>query len=462
VTLTQQHNGIDSQTDAKAGRTPSEFSAKIGYGETITPINQTEIEAHCKLMIETTVRLGIKTGKLVILAVDPDNNANKAYKHFALNGRNVGPRMTSYALAQVKARRNVYAAWAVFANDMPNDSRGGAKHATHIMALASDRDAYEGLTDDGELRPAKYGDTVLPASVSVQSSIQGERISHHDIYLLSEPAKPDDAKRVGEKLRQAMRADSGTGDIVRVLRIPGTPNFPNKKKVAAGRDPNPQATLTLQTGGALYSLEDIETATDAVISKQETGKPKQQACQKGSLPNLQPHIGRKTPDIDDVSNGLRNYVTTGAEDTNVDRSGKMHSIVADLYNKGFGIAEIEALLRSNPHGVAHKYINGSDRLSDEVARSFAKAQAGGTPKMPHWKPAAEFKSQRSAHRTASTRTSKSSAKAEPGNILDFDAEATAYPVDALGTLSPIARAVARSADAADDTSTQYVLTADNI
>src|SRR5256714_8488740 len=46
-------------------------------------------------------------------------------------------------------------------------------------------------------------------------------------------------KPIAVRLMNAARCDFGTQDLSHVWRIPGTPNWPNAKKVAAGRPRRP-------------------------------------------------------------------------------------------------------------------------------------------------------------------------------------------------------------------------------
>jgi hypothetical protein len=57
-----------------------------------------------------------------------------------------------------------------------------------------------------------------------------------------------------------------------------------------------------------------------------------------------------------------------------DRSAEFQSAVAAAVHTGMTPGELEALMRKYPEGCARKYLEGADRLREEIARSWAKAE----------------------------------------------------------------------------------------
>ena len=57
----------------------------------------------------------------------------------------------------------------------------------------------------------------------------------HEWLFLKHALTAAEGKRVGDALRAATGADSGTGVVTQPFRLPGTPNHPSAKKRARGR-----------------------------------------------------------------------------------------------------------------------------------------------------------------------------------------------------------------------------------
>ncbi|TIT73002.1 MAG: hypothetical protein E5W60_03370, partial [Mesorhizobium sp.] len=50
-------------------------------------------------------------------------------------------------------------------------------------------------------------------------------------WLFDRPLKPAEAKPLAEALKRATGSDNGTADVTHVWRVPGTLNWPNRKKL---------------------------------------------------------------------------------------------------------------------------------------------------------------------------------------------------------------------------------------
>ena len=98
----------------------------------------------------------------------------------------------------------------------------------------------------------------------------------HVYFLLHQPLPvTEDAIPRLEQLNKKFAIGLG-GDkchsLEHILRIPGTMNLPNAKKVAAGRKPTPVQALILD--GPRYTIEEIErlsTALEEVFSHRSEG-----------------------------------------------------------------------------------------------------------------------------------------------------------------------------------------------
>jgi len=71
-----------------------------------------------------------------------------------------------------------------------------------------------------------------------------------------------------------------------------------------------------------------------------------------------------------LSPGRRRIIIEGVPDGQ--RSDAFHGLVCGLTDDGLSAAQIEAVLRLAPTGIAAKYLDGADRLTEEIARCIAK------------------------------------------------------------------------------------------
>ena len=181
----------------------------------------------------------------------------------------------------------------------------------------------------------------------------------HEWLFLKHALTGAEGKRVGDALRAATGADSGTGVVTQPFRLAGTPNHPNAKKRARGR-------VTVPTR--------IERITDKVWAHTELLAKFPPAP---SAPPVQPPAARP-----DKRKKTSTRVATKAArkaTPKMDRSAQFQSTVAAAVSSGMTPDELEAQLREHPEGCASKYLEGTDRLRAEIDRSWAKVEAHARP-----------------------------------------------------------------------------------
>lgn len=101
--------------------------------------------------------------------------------------------------------------------------------------------------------------------------------------LLDKPLPPGEAKPLAMALKRAANSDHCTVDVSHVWRVPGCLNWPNAKKLARGRSPNPSAVRIAQPwDGSLTSVDELSTAIQPWLSAPETAS----AVSLGELPSL--------------------------------------------------------------------------------------------------------------------------------------------------------------------------------
>ena len=115
-------------------------------------------------------------------------------------------------------------------------------------------------------------------------------INRQAFYVFDPQNRPlvAEADAVGEALRHATGADSGTGDIARVFRLPGTLNWATPTKIKRGRPLAPQlAVIEKEMAGytALAMLRDklVRTTISTACNEMNGRPPGPQGAPESSL-----------------------------------------------------------------------------------------------------------------------------------------------------------------------------------
>jgi hypothetical protein len=124
--------------------------------------------------------------------------------------------------------RNVYCPLAVMRPDLADHKKGGEDDVVAVLGLVAD-------FDDADAKRWRDRLTVGPDYV-LQTSAE----RYQCFYLLLEPASVAAAKPIATRLRDYAKSDHGSLDLSHVWRVAGTLNWPNTRKLAAGRPPDPQ------------------------------------------------------------------------------------------------------------------------------------------------------------------------------------------------------------------------------
>ncbi len=124
--------------------------------------------------------------------------------------------------------RNIYAPWCLYAHDLARGKRGEIQDIVAVLALCADL--------DNDKEGTKVGIKDLPCDPSLV--IETSPGNMQALFVLDRALTAEEAKPAAQGLRSAVpAADSGTGDIDHVWRIPGLTNWPKKAKRDRGRVP---------------------------------------------------------------------------------------------------------------------------------------------------------------------------------------------------------------------------------
>lgn len=201
----------------------------------------------------------------------------------------------------------------------------------------------------------------------------------------------------------------------RIMRLPGTINFPNAKKQAKGREPILSRLIAFRERLAPYPVDafgELQASAPA---------PAQPAA--GSL-------------LSTLPKGLRQRIRAAPAEG--DRSEAMFGVCRALFDRGLSDNDVIEVLASAPGGVASKFAARGD-----LAQDVRRCRAGWSPKP-----------QQGGDRRAPVAV-------DPGEIIPLMREAEkpeAFPIDALGpVLAPVAKAIASAVQVPDALAGQSVL-----
>src|SRR5262249_50561842 len=151
--------------------------------------------------------------------------------------------------------------------------------------------------------------------------------------------------------------------INQVWRVPGTLNWPNAKKIAEGRPPEPQIVrAVLQWDGTTRQLEELAAALCSPASPQNTGPPAGGPCD--SAPPTAEAIW-------EVIEGLPAPLRQRLSQPTNDRSKALFGVVHELAKLGHDHATIVGVLIRFPEGPASKH-RTQDDLDRDVGRILSK------------------------------------------------------------------------------------------
>jgi hypothetical protein len=288
-----------------------------------------------------------RPGVLQLVSIAPDDRG-MSVSPFAIGDVE---HMTEAALIDARAGRNVFVEARTVRPGRPEErGRGKLESTVGCFALVIDRDA-----DTGKAGYVNGNDTTV---------IETSPGNSHEWLFLRRALDAGDAKPLGELIRKAAGADHDTGVITQPYRIPGTPNFPNAKKIARGRAT--VSTKLIRVSDRLWTPGEIEAA----FSTGEMQVAKTQPAGKDVRALKRDGLGRSTPRKSAVvKKKLAAKVTA-----ETDRSTAFQSAVNAAVRAGMTPDDTEALMRQHPDGCAGKYLEGGDRLRAEIDRSYEKAK----------------------------------------------------------------------------------------
>ncbi len=143
----------------------------------------------------------------------------------------------------------------------------------------------------------------------------------------------------------------GTQNIDRILRIPGTINLPNKKKLTEGRVPCPAKLIWFNSN--THELDDFPALAVPLHQDEKTGE------QTTKVP---PQVM-----FNSLSADLKKLVA-GKAYPGEDRSQTVASVIYNLRRRRFTDQQIVELIKAFPEGIGERYVSNIKKLEDDVRR----------------------------------------------------------------------------------------------
>ena len=256
--------------------------------------------------------------------------------------------MTILAITDARNGHNVYIEGRLVRRGLTGKERGKLNDTFAVFAFVIDGDADKN----------KEGNVTASPTLAIETSPGNYQLW----YVLDRSLDVDQAKLIGEAIRQNSGADQDTGVITQCYRVAGTPNYPNEAKRKRGRV-TVEATRIVEHSGRLWSPEELLKAFPPGKPQRDNHKSTEDtADDTGSFD--------ETTLPADLLDLIRNGVEEGL------RSEKFHRVVAQLKKRRWSAEAIAALFEKYPDGIAQKY---AGRLREEVKRSYEKVSDGAAP-----------------------------------------------------------------------------------
>jgi hypothetical protein len=248
-------------------------------------------------------------------------------------------QMVQRALTDNETGHNVFIEGRLVRRELRGNARGTLEDTVAVFALVVDSDADKGMG--------------WTPTIQLSMIIETSPGNFHYWFFLKQAVNAAEGKRLGDRIRAAVKADHDTGTVTQPYRIAGAVNYASPKKRERGRV-TVEARLVGLNPEVLWTPEDIEREFPE-IGRKHNG-------------NEEEHTG--TFDESDIPADTFKVIREGVEKDD-DRSLAFWNVVLVLTHKGWTVDGITTLLEKCPNGIAKKY---QGRLRHEVERAYGKMQ----------------------------------------------------------------------------------------
>lgn len=297
-------------------------------------------------------------GKLVLASFGEDIEKKTRLKnkiqHFKI-GDVDGMTKAAIELSQEKGR-NVYASLAVMRPDLPVSSKGSEEDIIASLGLVADYDDGKGvnyLERCGDLKTSFAYETS-------ENNVQAYFMFDKPFFVENEKDRAA-LKEIAQKITDYCDgADKCGEDTSHVWRIPSLPNYPNEKKINAGRSAEPFVVQIKQP----FTGHKSELIEFALLPSVNTTN-----AQNEVLADV--HYIRPV-NLQDLSDSLGMTILEGVGIGK--RSEAVASVVSQLLHLNYGTGDIIKCIHDHPKGIGERYNGDLNRIEDDVLRLATKFQ----------------------------------------------------------------------------------------
>ncbi|MBB6304031.1 DUF3987 domain-containing protein [Rhizobium leucaenae] len=306
-----------------------------------TTFNEPAVRAHVEMLHQ--LASGI-SGKFVVSTffANPagEDKAGGVISHHAV-GDVAGMVESIMAHAQTP-NANCYVCPSLMRQTLERGKKGSEADVVAVLALVAD------LDDD----TGRSGAMPVDPNYVIESSPGNFQC----FLLLDSPLSPGEAKPLAKALKQAANADHCTVDMSHVWRVPGALNWPNAKKLARGRSPEPVAVNVAEPwNGSLINVDELRATLEPWASAPVSGR----SVTIGELPS-----------VDGITISERASEMLEANDVG-DRSTHASRVVEQLAFEGLTAEQACAVFLAATGNWLHRYPT-EERAQKDFERAWGK------------------------------------------------------------------------------------------
>lgn len=207
--------------------------------------DEVAIRNHFGMLHHLAERTGIP-GKLVLSAIaDKATGLPIVNQHFDIGDVD---GMVVAAMAFEAKPYGLYAPYCIMRHDLPPDSKGSQDDVVATLAFPVDADSDH------------LGKTVPHAPVTPNYVVESSAGNLQEIIVLHQPLGPAESKPLARALKEKTGDKNCVGDIARVMRVPGTLNWPSTSKINRGRSREPQPVRVIRPWDSWTTAEELRAA----------------------------------------------------------------------------------------------------------------------------------------------------------------------------------------------------------
>ena len=302
-------------------------------------INPVATQTPGRIVIASFGENPITGGKInpMIRPFDPDNDS--AIKEFI-------------AERSMESNRNVYVSYALFPETHPVQKKGAESDVVAVFGLCADFD------------DPQAGQYINRLPLEPDLVLETSKGRFQAVYLFN-PVSPEEAKQAAVSLKNFAGCDHGTADISHVWRIPGLLNWPNKKKLAAGRDDKPQQVrIVFNKTGPLTDFSTLVASLKGINKNLDTAPKALKMAGDWDSDTLTDF----SEIIDLLPGDIQNYVLNGEQLGN--RSEALFRVIHGCVNIGMDDDGIKGLILATPIGEkAREKTNPGEWLDPQITKA---------------------------------------------------------------------------------------------